>query len=122
VTHVTAAMLFRRRSSPGATPRWVMVAMPNARGHLPTLRCPRGHRLRFRVKSWSEWGFTCDHPMGGQARCEKLLWLISLPRNCFVLLEVTETELREMERHRMGASEQLAYLFRDDVMLGPRVA
>lgn len=102
--------------------RYVQIVTPDARGHLPTLYCPRQHPVRFRVKSWSEWGFTCGHHMGGQAPCECLLWLVSLPRSTYALFEVSPVELREMERARMGYAEQVAYLFRPERLFGARAA
>jgi hypothetical protein len=104
--------------------RYVQLVTPDARGHLPTLYCPRRHVLRFRVKCWSEFGFRCGHDLGpGHAPCDCTLWLISLPQRTYALCEVTEEELREMERARMGYAEQLAYLFRPERLFGvPRRA
>lgn len=99
-------------------PRYVQVVEPDDTGKLPPLLCPHRHELRFKVKSWTEYGFICEHPAPRRpgelrgATCGAQLWLISLPGRVYVLCEVTPHELEVMAHQRMQRWEQLAFLWR----------
>lgn len=101
-------------------PRYVQVVEPDPEtGKLPPLLCPHNHYVKHRVDCWGEYGFVCEgdtrrrlrHERRGEG-CGARLWLISLPGNVYMLIEVTLREVETMRAERMQRWQQLAYLWR----------